>query len=81
MFAVVGSIDITLGNEWSKVLSPRECQVAILVARGLSNKEVARELGVTDGTVKGHVHVIFRKLGARNRYNVILQSRAAASAE
>ncbi len=74
-----GSIDITLGDEWSQVLSPRERQIAILVARGLSNKEVARELGLSDGTVKGHLHVIFRKLGAKSRYNVIVHGRTAAS--
>jgi hypothetical protein len=37
-------------------LTPRECQVAMLVTRGLSNKEVARQLGVSDGTLKLHAH-------------------------
>ena len=37
---------------WWKNLSPREGEVALLVARGLSNKEVARELGISGGTVK-----------------------------
>ncbi len=49
-------------------MTPREYQVAMLVARGWTNKEVARQLGVTDGTVKLHVHNILQKLGARNRY-------------
>jgi two-component system nitrate/nitrite response regulator NarL len=70
-----GSIDMVLGDEWSKVLSPREREVALLVARGLSNKEVARELGVCDGTVKIHLHS--QKLGAKNRYNLIVQMGAA----
>ena len=77
---MVGSIDMTLGGEWSKVLSPREQQIAGLVARGLSNKEVARELGLTDGTVKGHLHMIFQKLGAKSRYSVIVQGQAASRA-
>jgi two-component system nitrate/nitrite response regulator NarL len=68
---MTGSIELTLGNEWSKVLSPREREVAVLITRGLSNKEVARELGVSDGTVKIHVHSIFQKLGAKSRYNLI----------
>jgi two-component system nitrate/nitrite response regulator NarL len=49
-------------------LTAREYQVALLVGRGLSNKEIARQLGLSDGTVKLHVHNILRKLGARNRY-------------
>jgi predicted transcriptional regulator len=41
--------------------------VALLVAHGFSNKDVAHELGITDGTVKLHIHNIFQKLGVRNR--------------
>jgi DNA-binding NarL/FixJ family response regulator len=50
---------------WSSALSPREREVALLVARGLANKEIARELGLCEGTVKLHVHSIFLKLRAR----------------
>ena len=74
---MVGSTDMVLGDEWSKVLSPREREVALLVARGLTNKEVARELGLCDGTVKIHLHSIFQKLGAKNRYNLIVQRATA----
>jgi DNA-binding NarL/FixJ family response regulator len=49
-------------------LTAREHEVATLVARGLSNKEVALQLGLSDGTVKLHVHNILKKLGAKNRY-------------
>jgi DNA-binding NarL/FixJ family response regulator len=41
-------------REWNG-LTPREHQVALLVARGLSNKEVAHELGIADRTVKLHL--------------------------
>jgi DNA-binding CsgD family transcriptional regulator len=61
-----------LDDERTQVtLSPREREVAALVARGLSNKEVARELGLSDGTVKIHVHSIFQKLGTKSRYRLI----------
>jgi DNA-binding CsgD family transcriptional regulator len=53
-------------------LSPREQQVALLVARGFSNIEVAHELGIKDGTVKLHVQKIFLKLGVRNRYGMAM---------
>ena len=48
-------------------LSERELEVVALVARGLANKEVARELVVTSSTVKNHLTRIMSKLGARNR--------------
>jgi two-component system nitrate/nitrite response regulator NarL len=78
---MVGSFEIAAGNDWSKVLSPRERQIAHLVAQGLSNKEVARELGLSDGTVKINLHNIFQKLGARSRYNLIIQGRSAADVQ
>jgi DNA-binding NarL/FixJ family response regulator len=59
-------------NEWSKVLSPRERQIALLVGRGLSNKDVAHELGLKPGTVKTHVHNIIQKLGEKSRYTLIV---------
>jgi len=59
---------------WWKILSPREGEVALLVARGLSNKQVARELGISGGTVKGHMHSIFQKLGTKSRYSLIIRS-------
>ena len=48
-------------------LSAREHEVLRLVARGLSNKQMARELEIADGTVKIHVRNMCRKVGARNR--------------
>ena len=74
---MVGSIDMVLADKWSRVLSPREREVALLVARGLTNKQVAGELGVTEGTVKIHVHNIFRKVGAKRRYSLVVYWGAA----
>ncbi len=53
-----------------RVLAPltrRQREIVLLVSEGLSNKEVARRAGLTEGTVKIHLHSIFRKLGIRNR--------------
>ena len=65
------SIEMQTGGLASAQLTPREYQVALLVARGLSNKEVARALGLSPGTIKVHVHNLFLKLRATNRYGVI----------
>ncbi|WP_207541312.1 response regulator [Sabulicella rubraurantiaca] len=48
-------------------LTPRERELVILVAEGLSNKEIARRLSLAEGTVKIHLHNIFQKLGVANR--------------
>lgn len=71
------SIEMTVGDQWSQRLTRREQQVALLIVRGLSNKEVARELGLSHGTVKLHVHRIFQKTGVRNRYSLIIQMHNA----
>ena len=67
-------VEMVPGGKRAPVLSPREREVATLVARGLSNKEVARELGLSSGTVKIHLHSIFQKLGAKSRYRLIGQA-------
>ncbi len=48
-------------------LSPREREIVVSLARGASNKEIARELGVAESTVKIHVQHILRKLGLASR--------------
>ncbi|CUT11242.1 DNAbinding response regulator LuxR family [Bradyrhizobium sp.] len=50
-----------------ELLTQRERQIARLVAEGLSNKEIARQLNVSDGTVKVHLYNIFQKLEITNR--------------
>lgn len=53
-------------------LSQRERQVAEAVARGSTNKEIARVMGVTERTVKAHLSAIFEKLGVRDRMQLAL---------
>ncbi|OWQ44570.1 hypothetical protein CDL60_24070 [Roseateles noduli] len=54
----------TLGQP---ALTSREGEVLALVLRGRSNKEMARSLGISEGTVKAHLRTLFSKLGARCR--------------
>jgi DNA-binding NarL/FixJ family response regulator len=63
-------------------LSNREGQVAQLLVDGLSNKEIAKALGIADITVRLHLRRVFRKLGARSRTDavrIILTSRSDPS--
>ena len=53
-------------------LSSREWQVIALAAKGYANKIIARELSLTEGTVKLHLHNIYQKLGIRSRFALVL---------
>ena len=53
-------------------LSQRERQVAEAVARGATNKEIARVMGITERTVKAHLSAAYEKLGVRDRMQLTL---------
>lgn len=53
-------------------LTAREQEVARAVANGASNKEIAREMGITERTIKAHASAIFQKLKARDRLHLAL---------
>jgi len=55
-----------------KLLTPREEQVVALVADGLSNRDVARELRLSEHTVKKYLYRIFDKLGISSRVELVL---------
>ena len=53
-------------------LTPRELDVVRLVSTGLPNKSIAQQLGLQEGTVKIHLHNIYRKLSVPNRATLAL---------
>lgn len=63
-----------------KALSPRERAIVDLVLQGMRNKEIANELGLTEGTVKVHLHKVFDKLGIERRTELILLGQKKADA-
>lgn len=69
---------VLAGNQEKQVsqhldlLTSREKEVATEAAKGLSNKEIARILGITERTVKAHLSAAFERLGAKDRLHLAL---------
>ena len=61
------------------LLTERERHITALVREGLRNSDIAIQSGLTEGTVKVHLHNIFQKLGVRSRAELIVQSRRTAA--
>ena len=59
----------------SDSLTPREAQVLELVCKGLSNADIAGEIGVSESAVKGYVSSVMRRLGCKNRVQMVLRAR------
>ncbi len=57
------------------ILSPREREIIVHVAAGLVNKEIARILGISEGTVKSHRKHLYEKLGVSSRSEAISKAR------
>jgi DNA-binding NarL/FixJ family response regulator len=53
-------------------LTPREIEVLTMLAEGLGNKAIARQLDISDNTVKFHLSSIFGKLGATSRTEAVM---------
>ena len=60
-----------IGEEPASGLSERETEVVVLAARGLSNRRIARELHLSEATVKRHLANIYEKVGVHSRTEVV----------
>jgi two-component system, NarL family, nitrate/nitrite response regulator NarL len=66
------------GDAGAMPLSRRELQIAVLIDRGLTNKEIGRQLGIEAATVKNHVHNMCEKLNVHRRGEAAARIRAIA---
>lgn len=57
-------------------LTARQIDVLRMLASGGSNKEIARAMGISPGTVKNHLNAIFAKMGAGNRVQAVMMAQA-----
>jgi len=67
-------LDLSFGTTTRPSLAPRERQLIRFVRRGLRNREIAKELGVTEGTVKVYLHAVFEKLGVSSRTELAVRA-------
>ena len=58
-----------------KTLTNRQAQVLELVAQGMSNKQIAYEIGVSEATVKLHINALLRAVGATNRTQAVITAQ------
>jgi len=82
-FRELRGIRMSADNGLHRRLSIREREIVHWMRRGMSNKEIARELGISDMTVKTHVHNIFHKLEISGRVRLLgmrLPSEAVSGA-
>ena len=56
-----------------EMLSERERQIALLVVKGLTNKAIAKELGVAEGTVKVHLRTMYQMFGIYRRAKLAVE--------
>jgi len=62
-------------------LTPQERRVAGLACRGLTNKEIARKIGISEGVVKLHLHRVYWKLGVEGRVGLKTKVTAKLSGQ
>ena len=73
--ATNGSDGLTTKERLATVLTDRQIDVLKLLAKGRPNKLIARELGISEGTVKIHLAAIFRALHVRNRLEALVAAQ------
>jgi two-component system nitrate/nitrite response regulator NarP len=56
------------------ILSPRETELVQLVRQGMRNRDIAEQLGITEGTVKVYLHSVFEKTGVANRTELAIRA-------
>ena len=70
------SLSIFPGEPLIEPMTNREIEVLRELAKGMSNKEIAKSLFISPGTVKKHLYTTYHKLGAKNRYQAVIKAKS-----
>jgi len=73
-------LKLPIPREPSLSISPRQSEILSLLARGISTKKIAMELGISERTVTFHFSCLFKKSGTNNRMNLLLWHLAKTGA-
>ena len=65
------------GQQGTFGLTPRELELTSLVVSGLRNRDIAAQLGISEGTAKLHLYNVYKKLGVASRVELVLRARSA----
>ena len=57
-------------------LTPAQLKILLSLKRGLINKQIANEMGITEATIKAHMTLLFRKMGVSNRTQAVIAAEA-----
>lgn len=71
----IGTVQTNGAKPKGKTLTNRQTQVLDLVAQGLSNKQIAYEMGVSEATVKLHINALLRSIGVTNRTQAVVTAQ------
>lgn len=71
LFECVAAQAETSKSEGGSALTRRERQLVPMIGQGLTNKEIAQQLSLSEQTIKNHIHRILHKLGAENRMGIM----------
>jgi DNA-binding NarL/FixJ family response regulator len=63
------------GREAAATLTAREIDIVRMIAQGLRNRAIAERLGISEGTVKAHLHNVYEKLGLDGRLELVLYAQ------
>lgn len=74
---LIRDYDNSQKNSNEKLLTPRQTEVLQCIANGMSNKQIAYELGLSEGTVKIHITLLMRALNVTNRVSAVLAGEKA----
>ena len=56
-----------------RMLTPRQAEIVEQLRRGLTNKQIGRQLGITEGTVKVHLNAIYERIGVCTRTELVFR--------